>query len=110
MFSGVSKDEKAIWAALLEKAYAKTIGTYLSVENGYTANGIRVLTGLPVYEYNTEEVAESNESLMEMWELLLQADSDNYIMGASTGDDNNPCGLDTSFAFSIISVFTMTAE
>ena len=48
-----------------------------------------------------------------MWALLVEAEENNYIMGAGTdgdGDDSasNQCGIAKSHAYSLISAFTMT--
>lgn len=112
VFASTSTDENAIWAALLEKAYAKIIGTYTHADGGYTANGIRTLTGLPVYEYYSSQFGENDSSLEEMWDLLMDADDNDYIMGAGTsgdGDDSysNDCGIAKSHAYSIVAAFEM---
>jgi hypothetical protein len=41
-----------MWPALLEKAYAKITGAYFNANGGYEVNGIRVLTGAPVFAYD----------------------------------------------------------
>lgn len=51
LFSSTSKDGNAIWGALLEKAWAKVKGNYIISEGGMTSNGIRALTGVPVFDY-----------------------------------------------------------
>ena len=48
-----------------------------------------------------------------MWELMLAADTANYLMGAATagnGNDqeNNACGIAMSHAYSILAAFNMT--
>ena len=54
VFASTSVDEQAIWGAMLEKAYAKVMGNYMNSEAGYTVNGIRILTGIPVYSYSND--------------------------------------------------------
>ena len=41
-----------MWGPVLEKAYAKVLGNYLKTNSGYIANGIRILTGKPVFSYS----------------------------------------------------------
>ena len=53
-FSEVNHDN-SMWSALIEKAWAKMKGTYLSADTGFNVNGLRALTGAPVFTYKTEE-------------------------------------------------------
>jgi hypothetical protein len=46
-----STDGHSIWSALLEKAWAKVKGNYLNAQYDLTSNGIRALTGVPVFDY-----------------------------------------------------------
>jgi calpain len=113
VFSSTSKDNTAIWGALLEKAWAKVKGNYLISEGGMTANGIRALTGVPVFDYYSAEFGADSASQDQMWELLVEAEANNYIMAAGTagaGDDSwtNDCGVAMSHAYSLIGAFTMT--
>lgn len=78
-----------------------------------TANGIRALTGVPVFDYYSAEFSVDSYSQNMMWELLVEAEEKHYIMGAGTagaGDDSmyNDCGVAMSHAYSLISAFTMT--
>jgi hypothetical protein len=54
-FAFLSKDNRTIWGAVLEKAYAKLIGNYLRLNGGFLENGIRSLTGAPILSYSTYE-------------------------------------------------------
>lgn len=50
-----SRDGYSIWGAMLEKAWAKVRGNYLNAdEGGIDVNGIRALTGLPVFTYRVD--------------------------------------------------------
>lgn len=45
-------DDGSIWGAILEKAWAKVKGDYrASYQGGYMSNGLKALTGAPVYTY-----------------------------------------------------------
>jgi hypothetical protein len=48
-------ENNSIWSALLEKAWAKLKGTYQHADGGFLTNGIRALTGMPVFTYETSE-------------------------------------------------------
>ena len=52
VFAQLSDDGTAIWGAVVEKAYAKVIGNYYKTNGGYLQNGLRVLTGSPVFSYS----------------------------------------------------------
>jgi hypothetical protein len=95
-----------LWGPLLEKAWAKVKGNYGQADGGYTGNGIRALTGAPVYEYFTEDLV--NREPDEIWETFRVADDLDYILTAGTfgSDDSlNSCGIANGHAFSLISVF-----
>ena len=44
-----------MWSAIIEKAWAKMKGTYTSADTGFNVNGLRALTGAPVFTYDTDE-------------------------------------------------------
>ena len=53
-----------MWVPLLEKAWAKIKGTYQNSDGGYLQNGLRTLTGAPLFTYPTRDVrtdAQANE-------------------------------------------------
>lgn len=51
LYGQISRDGSNIWGAILEKAWAKVKGNYLNAEGGFIANGLRALTGAPVFTY-----------------------------------------------------------
>ena len=101
-------NERAIWAPLLEKAWAKIKGSYMSADGGFIQNGIRALTGCPVFTYWTSDITDYEET----WTLLREQDIDgNYLLGAATsstsGTKYNSFGVANGHAFSILSVFPL---
>lgn len=44
-------DNGSLWGPILEKAFAKVKGSYAAANGGFTATGIRALTGIPVFDY-----------------------------------------------------------
>ena len=42
-----------MWAPILEKAWAMVKGSYTNADGGLVTNGLRSLTGAPVYSYPT---------------------------------------------------------
>ena len=53
-FSKLGKND-SIWSAILEKAWAKLMGTYEHANGGFLSSGIRALTGIPVFNYLSDE-------------------------------------------------------
>ena len=50
-------DDRALWAPILEKAFAKIKGNYQAIDFGLLKNGLRVVTGAPVFDQNLNEYA-----------------------------------------------------
>ena len=48
-----------MWAPLLEKAWAKVKGNYVTADGGFLVSGIRALTGVPVFTYEANTVGTS---------------------------------------------------
>ena len=45
-----------MWSAIIEKAWAKLKGSYTRAWNGYNVNGLRTVTGVPVFTYKPAEL------------------------------------------------------
>jgi len=45
-----------MWAPILEKAWAKVKGNYGGTRGGHVINGLRVLTGIPIFMYRTSQI------------------------------------------------------
>ena len=43
----------SMWAAVLEKAWAKVKGNYINAEGGLVENAFSSLVGVPVFRYKT---------------------------------------------------------
>ena len=56
VFAKQADDKKAMWAAILEKAWAKVRGNYVSADGGLIENGLHSLLGVPVFRYELSEV------------------------------------------------------
>ena len=77
-----------LWAAIIEKAWAKVKGNYLIADGGLTENGIRALTGIPVTTYATSDFADQAAADY-AWDLIMAADAANFLMGARTAGNGN---------------------
>ena len=52
VFAYLSDDGTSAWGTIIEKAWAKVLGNYLKTDSGYIDNGLRVLTGAPIFMYS----------------------------------------------------------
>jgi hypothetical protein len=106
-------DDGSIWGAILEKAWAKVKGSYAaSYEGGLMTNGIRALTGAPVFTYTLEE---EDDTSQDFWDGLKAADDLDWLMGVYTVGWRwrNDWELQNHHYYSLISVFELknsTAE
>lgn len=111
MYGFQSEDGRSVWGAILEKAWAKVKGNYLNSAWGFNQNGLRVLTGLPVFGYRAGMGDMNNMGAI--WQMLEMADEKNFVKSIATagqGDDSvaNGCGIAMSHAYSLLAAFTMT--
>ena len=111
-YAKASADGKAIWGAILEKAWAKAKGNYVIANGGFIGTGIRALAGIPVFTYTlTDYTTESQVNTLH--DLAAANDALGYIAGVGTaggGNDQetNVCGVAMSHAYSVLAAFNMT--
>ncbi len=67
-FAKLSDDGTSAWGAVIEKAWAKVLGNYLKTNAGYINNGLRFLTGNPMFTYKL-----SNTTVLSTTFTLLNA-------------------------------------
>lgn len=70
-----------MWAAILEKAWAKAKGAYGQANGGFVVSGLRAVTGAPVFTYVLRGSDYSLTST-QAFDLLAAADTAGYPMGA----------------------------
>jgi hypothetical protein len=68
IFAKLSDDSTSAWGTIIEKAWAKVLGNYLKTNSGYTTNGLRFLTGMPIFSYSI-----SNTTVLTTTFTLLNA-------------------------------------
>jgi len=101
-----------LWVLLLEKAWAKANDNYENIESGDPEEALSFLTGAPsVVLFNQDE----HEDLDTIWQKLLQADRNNYIICSSAGNvigtshsEYAKIGLSDNHAYSLLSVREIT--
>jgi hypothetical protein len=108
VYAKLSDDGTSTWGAIIEKAWAKVLGNYLKTNAGYIHNGLRFLTGNPIFFYGL-----SNTTVLSTtFTLINAADQANYILAAGTGAGTdttyNVCGIPNGHAYSILAAFNMT--
>ncbi|CAG9328628.1 unnamed protein product [Blepharisma stoltei] len=73
-FSKASGNE--LWVPLLEKAWAKVLGSYERVESGNSVDAFRDLTGAPTQQYKLDETS---------WDKISEGTEKGFIMCAQAG-------------------------
>ena len=80
-------DDGALWGPLIEKAFAKLIGSYEAIISGDAAQSIEVLTGAPATRYSHEGADSS--TAREVFNAVAAAKAVNNMASAATGGDSN---------------------
>ena len=95
---------KELWVLLVEKAFAKLHGNYLSLENGNIKHSLIDLTGCPVFTYSMND-KNSSFNQDEFWKQLREFHQANYLIAASTKDmpaEKSIAGLVKEHAYCIL--------
>ena len=66
-------DDRSLWAPIVEKAWAKVIGNYESINYGLLKNGIRVITGAPTFGYSLGQETRNSMKSEEIFKLISDA-------------------------------------
>ena len=91
-----------LWAALVEKAYAKAHGSYAQLSGGFIAEGLADLTGAPcetiVFDLVEREL---------LWGRLLSFAQADFAMGVATSGRKAQQGLVSCHAYSVLEVIQL---
>lgn len=127
MFS--KSERQQLWVPLIEKAFAKLMGSYANIESGRLVEALGVLTGAPCEELALHE-GERDVDRVEgqqldtelLWGKVISYHSAGFLMGASCssgrpGEDSRSqqeraagaeaMGLITDHAYSLLAVLTV---
>lgn len=115
MFSRGSGNE--LWVMLIEKAYAKLHGSYAALSAGFTKHAMVDLSGCPTefiaFPREKEDYEDIEEEADEIFEKLLEADEEGYLISTETSgvdtitEGDGPgagSGLVSGHAYSVIQV------
>lgn len=78
VYQRISEDN-AVWAPLLEKAFAKYLGSYESLIGGFEYFAFQTISGTPTEELWLDELTQD-----ELWEILVAADGDNAMISVGS--------------------------
>jgi hypothetical protein len=116
---------------LIEKAFAKLMGSYANIESGRLVEALGLLTGAPCEDLDLRDNGKSSESGVEeeregeelLWAKVISYDTAGFLMGASCssrgkrGEDSRAhreraeaaeaMGLITDHAYSLLAVMTV---
>jgi hypothetical protein len=106
-------DDASLWAAILEKAWAKVKGSYQSADFGLTKNGIRALTGAPTTTlplFNKLSTADKLTLFENVKEVLEQG----YLVVTQTPGSSdtklNAYGVPEAHAYTVMAAFEIQTK
>jgi hypothetical protein len=83
-------DKTEMWAAMVEKAYAKLHGSYAAITAGDALHAMQDLTGYPTARWDEEwhKAMEEGNDVSALFDAMLAADKQGHLMILNTpGDD-----------------------
>ena len=98
-------DDGALWPSIIEKAFAKFLGSYARQILGDAVDGISTLNGSPSIKINHRE-----DSKEELWNMLQTYDSEHHrgmLIAATPGDtdaETNSSGLRQNHSYTVLGV------
>jgi hypothetical protein len=117
-FAFASGRDGKLWVPMIEKAYAKSYGSYEAINGGRAEEALRDLTGSP-YELFKDEL---KQDINKLWDKVLDADKKNYLMVCAKNNNGqgeviegrpemkHPNGLVSGHAYSLIAAHEVTGS
>jgi calpain-15 len=109
---GCRNEGNELWAMLLEKAYAKAYGSFMTIEGkgGSPRDALRDLTGAPSYIKRHEKLTDD-----ELWDFVHTAEQKNWIICTGTNatairEEKNELGIQAGHAYSILDSVEVTTD
>jgi len=91
------------WPIILEKAWAKLVGSYMATVAGTLNEGLDAVTGAPILTISEKQLGQE-----EVWKKLLWATRRKYPMGAGSNKDVQI--LQGGHAYAILEAYTDASE
>ena len=98
-FAFASSGENELWVSILEKAWAKVCGSYAQTIAGLPSEALGTLTEAPTISYIHKRLGKEK-----IWEELLSADRNNFIICTNSTDETaaKDLGIVQSHAYTFI--------
>jgi hypothetical protein len=104
IFEAANSGDRNIWSALLEKAFAKVVGNYEGVNDGWQVESMRFFTGAPSYQYTV-----SSYSATSIFSMIQSAFQRGFNVGCDTSSYSN-YNLVTSHAYHVLGAYQVTGS
>ena len=121
-FAFASGRDGKLWVPMIEKAYAKSYGSYEAINGGRAEEALRNLTGSPYDLFKDFKDELKKDDANKLWEKVLDADKKNYLMVCAKNNNGqgeviegrpemkHPNGLVSGHAYSLIAAHEVTGS
>jgi hypothetical protein len=106
-----TSSELTLWPAILEKSFAKLVGSYKAIEGGAAREAFQYILGVPVQYIHDRTWRESPgqewsdiegaTDLDDVWNQIVHALDNHYPMGVGTGPRGGFHGIDGGHAYTL---------
>ena len=103
-FAAIYRDH--VWAPVLEKAWAKVMGTYAATAGGHAVDALHALTGAPVFQLLTSAHATGAAVFADVEASVAKG----YLITACTKAATGASGLASNKYFSVIDTFRLATN
>ena len=109
-----STKNNQLWVPLIEKAFAKVLGSYCRMDASYKKNSFtpqndtaaHILTGAPAKRYSLEKHRTDSELRESFWEEIKNVDQQDFILSVGSNHEkaDKVSGIVQGHAFSLLGV------